>query len=173
MLVLRRVQRKIAKLALGWFVLYLLSAVVSPMMPGPHMDFLAGSLHGESVHHESQEGRRAHHTLAHEASAAERHEGHHVTTLAAEGDGRDTDETHAVLAVGGGAEASPPTDGGTADHGALHCPLCLVVSAPSSTFLLLLENEQPLARSSKGVPAARISALTGAPLPARGPPAPS
>lgn len=151
---LRRARRTIATMALVWFALYVAAAAVSPMMPGPHVDFLARPSHhmpGHDVHAHSS----VHAPTEHEAPSPDSIEamvpGHELVDCSA-----------GTLATSDGV----PVD----EHGALHCPLCLAVGAPASVFLLLLDSEQPLARISKGIPAARIAGLTGAPLPARGPP---
>ena len=64
-------------------------------------------------------------------------------------------------------------DGGQEVAGfALDCPLCATSSAPPPPAIrLTAEPVQPLAYVLQGIPAARIAALTAAPLPARGPPA--
>ncbi|MCD2513253.1 DUF2946 family protein [Comamonas endophytica] len=54
---------------------------------------------------------------------------------------------------------------------ALDCPLCLLAAIPPPSLALHLPQPQPLARALQPVVAARIAALVGAPLPARGPPA--
>lgn len=56
------------------------------------------------------------------------------------------------------------------DH-TLDCPLCASVSAPPPVARLNAELVQPLAHVLQSIPSAYIAALTGAPLPARGPPA--
>lgn len=53
----------------------------------------------------------------------------------------------------------------------LDCPLCLTGGAPPPTARLTAQPAQPLAYALQSIPAARIAALTAAPLPARGPPA--
>lgn len=53
----------------------------------------------------------------------------------------------------------------------LDCPLCATVGAPPPVTRLNAEPVQPLAYVMQGIPAAHIAALTGAPPPARGPPA--
>jgi hypothetical protein len=66
-------------------------------------------------------------------------------------------------------------DGGQEGTGlTLDCPLCAASSAPPPpAALLTAEPAQPLAYVLQSIPAARIAALTAAPLPARGPPASS
>ena len=66
----------------------------------------------------------------------------------------------------------------TSDDGAkelsghtLDCPLCASLSAPPPVARQTPEPAQPLAHVLQSIPAARIAALTAAPLPARGPPA--
>ncbi|MBH2020537.1 DUF2946 family protein [Polaromonas sp.] len=52
------------------------------------------------------------------------------------------------------------------------CPLCAASSAPPPPAApVTAELAQPLAYMLQSIPAARIAALTAAPLPARGPPA--
>jgi hypothetical protein len=53
----------------------------------------------------------------------------------------------------------------------LDCPLCATLSAPPPAMRQTAEPPQPLAHVQRAMPAARMAALTGAPLPARGPPA--
>ncbi|MCE9657122.1 MAG: hypothetical protein K8R60_01075 [Burkholderiales bacterium] len=63
--------------------------------------------------------------------------------------------------------------GGSAQAGAsLHCPLCTPVAAPPppAPALDALPASLPLAYALRSIPAARLAALTAAPLPARGPP---
>ena len=64
-------------------------------------------------------------------------------------------------------------DGGQeAARSTLDCPLCATSSAPPPPVIrLAAEPAQPLAYVLQSIPAARIAALTAAPLPARGPPA--
>jgi hypothetical protein len=50
------------------------------------------------------------------------------------------------------------------------CSLCGTVGAPPPVAINLPALPQPLAYALQSIPAARIAALTGAPLPARGPP---
>jgi hypothetical protein len=50
----------------------------------------------------------------------------------------------------------------------MDCPLCGAVSLPPVAASLPVV--QPLAHAVQSIPAARIAALTAAPLPARGPP---
>ncbi len=50
------------------------------------------------------------------------------------------------------------------------CSLCGAVGAPPPVAINLPALPQPLAYALQSIPAARIAALTGAPLPARGPP---
>lgn len=54
---------------------------------------------------------------------------------------------------------------------ALDCPLCLLAAAPPPSITVHFQQPQPLALALQPVVAARIAALVGAPLPARGPPA--
>lgn len=50
------------------------------------------------------------------------------------------------------------------------CSLCGAVGAPPAVAISLPVLPQPLAYALQSIPQARIAALTGAPLPARGPP---
>lgn len=52
----------------------------------------------------------------------------------------------------------------------LDCPLCAALGTPPPALRIAPEAAQPLALAVSGIPAARIAALTAAPLPARGPP---
>jgi hypothetical protein len=52
----------------------------------------------------------------------------------------------------------------------LDCPLCASLGAPPPAARRSAEPPQPPAQGLRAVPAARLAALTGAPLPARGPP---
>ena len=53
----------------------------------------------------------------------------------------------------------------------LDCPLCAAMSAPPPVARLTPEPVQALAYVMQSIPAAHIASLTGAPPPARGPPA--
>ena len=64
-------------------------------------------------------------------------------------------------------------DGGVAaaDDASMDCPLCVPGGAPPLPGLApKVQPAQPLAYATWPIPAARIAALTAAPLPARGPP---
>ena len=52
----------------------------------------------------------------------------------------------------------------------LDCSLCLAVAPPPPQQQVLIEPHQPLAVALGRMPAARLAAKTGAPLPPRGPP---
>lgn len=70
------------------------------------------------------------------------------------------------LVVGNdGADATPP------GHHTLDCPLCLHFSAPAPQAQTVVEPQQPLAHALLPAVRATITALVGAPLPPRGPPA--
>jgi len=63
------------------------------------------------------------------------------------------------------------TTAATSDTGdALFCPLCMVGGAPAAVALSTVKVPHPLSHVLRSIPAARIAALTAAPLPARGPP---
>ncbi|MCZ2498440.1 hypothetical protein GN316_16900 [Xylophilus sp. Kf1] len=58
-----------------------------------------------------------------------------------------------------------------ASAGSMDCPLCAPGGAPPPSVPALAPvHAQPLAHVLRPIPAARIAALTAAPLPARGPP---
>ena len=62
-------------------------------------------------------------------------------------------------------------DGAAQSQGhSLDCALCLSLDAPPPRAPRLSTYAQPLGHALALIPAARIAALTGAPLPARGPP---
>ena len=59
----------------------------------------------------------------------------------------------------------------SASTSAMDCPLCAPGGAPPMPAVLpQMRPAQPLAYATRSIPAARIAALTAAPLPARGPP---
>jgi hypothetical protein len=60
----------------------------------------------------------------------------------------------------------------TAQH-TLDCPLCATTAAPPVTASDAIPALLPLGHAVQPIPSARIAALTAAPLPARGPPAPA
>jgi len=63
-------------------------------------------------------------------------------------------------------------DGGALGAGHLDCPMCLPHVAPPPPLLQLpAPTQSPLWHALQPVQAARIAAITAAPLPARGPPA--
>lgn len=76
-----------------------------------------------------------------------------------------------VCSGGGGMKlVMQGDDGGEAPTSlTLDCPLCAAVAPPP--VALQVPVAQPLAHATQSIPAARLAALTGAPLPARGPPA--
>lgn len=53
----------------------------------------------------------------------------------------------------------------------LDCPLCATLGAPLPVAIATVAEPHPLSYVLQTIPAARIAALVGAPLPARGPPA--
>ena len=53
----------------------------------------------------------------------------------------------------------------------LECPQCAGIAAPPPTLQVALVTDAPLARAVRPLVSAHIAGLTGAPLPARGPPA--
>jgi len=64
------------------------------------------------------------------------------------------------------------TDGGEQPrHTAFDCPLCAGLAGPPPGAAAVPSFDVPVAHVLQAVPAARIAALTAAPLPARGPPA--
>jgi hypothetical protein len=63
-------------------------------------------------------------------------------------------------------------EGGKAIAGhTLDCPLCAAMDAPPGVAQAIGAEPVPLGHVLQSIPAARIAALTAAPLPARGPPA--
>lgn len=52
----------------------------------------------------------------------------------------------------------------------MDCSLCVAVAPPPAPQVVLVEPHQPLAFALGRLPAARLAAKTGAPLPPRGPP---
>ena len=69
------------------------------------------------------------------------------------------------------ADDGSPQAAGTGVSHVLDCPMCASLSAPPPVVKLLAEPPHPLSYALQPIPAARIAALVGAPLPARGPPA--
>ncbi len=65
------------------------------------------------------------------------------------------------------------TDDGAVEMGSMgmDCPLCTIAGAPPAIPPAFVPLPQPLAHAVQPVEAARIAAITAAPLPARGPPA--
>ncbi|MES2609472.1 MAG: DUF2946 family protein [Pseudomonadota bacterium] len=65
------------------------------------------------------------------------------------------------------------TDDGAVEMGSMgmDCPLCTIAGAPPAIPPAFIPLPQPLAHAVQPVEAARIAAVTAAPLPARGPPA--
>jgi hypothetical protein len=53
----------------------------------------------------------------------------------------------------------------------LDCPMCATLAAPPPVQKNLPQPAQPLGHALQPIPAAHIAAITGAPPPARGPPA--
>src|SRR5262249_26694366 len=79
-----------------------------------------------------------------------------------------------VCSATGPAKLVVKTDGGVQPLGAGHldCALCLPGGAPPPVApVVVLPQPQPLGRALQPVEAARLAAITAAPLPARGPPA--
>ncbi|WP_370679849.1 hypothetical protein [Comamonas sp. GB3 AK4-5] len=79
-----------------------------------------------------------------------------------------------VCASAGTMKLVPKTEDGVQEVGAAHadCPMCMPLDAPPPGALPRLHPPlpQPLRHALRPIPAARIAALTAAPLPARGPP---
>lgn len=79
-----------------------------------------------------------------------------------------------VCSANGAVKLLVTASDGTVDESAargLDCPMCLTVDAPPPVATVAAVEHQPLGYFTAGIPAARIAALTGAPLPPRGPPA--
>lgn len=55
-------------------------------------------------------------------------------------------------------------------HHTLDCAMCLGASAPPVNAQIPVAHSEPLAHALQPIVAARLTALVGAPLPARGPP---
>ena len=78
-----------------------------------------------------------------------------------------------ICATDGAVRLLVQTDEGIQElssHG-LDCSLCVLASAPPPVIQLTVEPQQALSHVLHPIVAARIAALTAAPLPARGPPA--
>jgi hypothetical protein len=77
-----------------------------------------------------------------------------------------------VCSTAGVVKLLPQGDAGghVSGHG-LDCPLCMTAGAPPPVAGVHLPFVPVLGHAVQPIPAARIAALTGAPLPARGPPA--
>jgi hypothetical protein len=81
-------------------------------------------------------------------------------------------DTVMVCSSGGLVKLLPIDDAsGSAALHTLDCPLCATTSAPPLVQVTVTEPVQALGHVLHSIPAARIAALTAAPLPARGPPA--
>ena len=84
--------------------------------------------------------------------------------------------TELVCSGSGGMKVVIKTDDGSkevSDTGVSHvldCPMCASLSAPPPLVKLGVEPPHPLSYALQTIAAARIAALVGAPLPARGPP---
>lgn len=69
------------------------------------------------------------------------------------------------------ADDGTVTTGASADTGdGLFCPLCLLAGAPAPALIPTTQAPYPVGHVLPNPRAARIAALTAAPLPARGPP---
>ncbi|GAB4218063.1 MAG: hypothetical protein Fur007_22380 [Rhodoferax sp.] len=86
-------------------------------------------------------------------------------------------QTELVICTGAGMLKVVLADDGTVTTAAisdtgdtLFCPLCMVGGAPAPVVLRTVEPPHALSHVLQSIPAARIAALTAAPLPARGPP---
>lgn len=76
-----------------------------------------------------------------------------------------------VCSAGGMVKLVLHDDGSTSTtSSAMDCPLCTLGGAPVPVTSVAVEPVQPLGHVLQSIPAARITALTAAPLPARGPP---
>jgi hypothetical protein len=78
-----------------------------------------------------------------------------------------------ICATDGAVRLLVQTDEGIQEmpsHG-MDCSLCVLASAPPPVIQLSVEPQQVLSHVLHPIFAARIAALTAAPLPARGPPA--
>jgi hypothetical protein len=84
------------------------------------------------------------------------------------------DPTQAVCSASGVVKTlgQADQDGATAaSHHTLECLLCCTSSLPPSPVWHGAQPPQPLGHVLQSIPAARLAAITAAPLPARGPPA--
>lgn len=82
-------------------------------------------------------------------------------------------EIELVCSSAGTIKTVVRTDEGVQEMGAAHfdCPMCMLLGAPPPVEPGLQPPlPQPLSYLLQTIPAARIAALTAAPLPARGPP---
>lgn len=80
-----------------------------------------------------------------------------------------------VVCSGAGVKLVVKSDGGN-DRPSGHlfdCPLCVQVGSPPPVATAGVKPPQPLSYALRPTAAAHIAGLTGAPLPARGPPASS
>lgn len=77
-----------------------------------------------------------------------------------------------LICSGGAMKVLITNDDGSVEVGShkLDCPMCATLGAPPPEGVQLVPPVQPLAYATQPIPAARIAALVGAPLPARGPP---
>lgn len=85
----------------------------------------------------------------------------------------DTGPGDAVCTIGGVAPSSGQGGDAGPGHHTLKCALCLGISAPPSVPAVAEVAPQPLPHVLLPLESARLAALVGAPLPARGPPASS
>ncbi|AEG94758.1 hypothetical protein [Ramlibacter tataouinensis] len=78
-----------------------------------------------------------------------------------------------LVCAGGVMKLMTVDEGGPAGASqALDCPLCTPAGAPPAPAPVAAAMPLPLGHALQPIPAARIAALTAAPLPARGPPVP-
>jgi hypothetical protein len=80
-----------------------------------------------------------------------------------------------LICSGGVVKLAGPGDDGSTPAGPhlLDCPLCAATAAPPLAQPQPFAAIQPLGYVLQSIPAARMAALTAAPPPARGPPAPA
>ncbi len=80
-----------------------------------------------------------------------------------------------LICSGGVVKIMSQGDDGDAPSKAhtLDCPLCAATGAPVRAAEGLVAAQRHVSHVLQSIPAARIAALTAAPLPARGPPAPA
>ncbi len=77
-----------------------------------------------------------------------------------------------VCSSAGGVKTAPSADDGSSSgtRRAWDCPLCIDVGTPPVAVPMVVEAVDTMVGTLQSMPAADVSALAAAPLPARGPP---